>query len=391
MLSRLFVRSASQVPKLYRNIGTVTTIPSTLPTPLLAPANSISSTTLPTSLTLPTSPLPLKALTTQLTPYIKGFKTQKDKFGGYKFEAKYLTQFGNQQIADLKNILSDKSLVTNAIYLSFPYRLLDGMKPSTLMNLGFEPYYTFDKKDVPDFSYVDSNGLTRCQSFDYDADTNYEPHTVWYKWTGNSKNMVPPMGTEIGGAKLMLFSSDYKHMLLIQESRVGPDGSKTLAYNIMGGAKERFESHIETLEREVGEEIYVNLKAYKPQYFLVGGYSKGYARHGGFNDNFMIFSCCVNESKDNIVVEPDRKEALKVLWVETSKIIQYYNTVHGNNSNVNKQDLDNKITDIGLPPNFSLYKNNLEMINSIIQAHNSGTNYGLKCIVNRDDKSVYYN
>ena len=183
---------------------------------------------------------------------------------------------------ELTMILDKYGHALNSIYVRVPDRIISGSIVVLLKNNGFK-YYDFDTND---------------NMF------------VYYIWTGRGSDKVPEACTSIGGACMAVKSPDGKSVLLIKERF-----DTNTIWKLPGGAVDLRETFVDGAIRESEEETGVKINKLAG-FRLLGGYTKGDARPGGRNDQFLCFGA---KASTKILGENDG-EALECRWFGLAKL-----------------------------------------------------------------------
>ena len=102
---------------------------------------------------------------------------------------------------------------------------------------------------------------------------------VYACWSGSGPSLIPAWATSVEGATAVALSPDEESVLLVWERG---------AWNTPGGAVNPGELKLDTLAREVMEELAAAVDpSFVPIY--VGGWQQAHARDGAVNDNFSAF------------------------------------------------------------------------------------------------------
>jgi ADP-ribose pyrophosphatase YjhB (NUDIX family) len=153
---------------------------------------------------------------------------------------------------------------------------------------------------------------------------------VYYCWPGAEEDdMVPHYSTSIEGATALCFSPDGSKLLLVWER-----GS----WATPGGAVNAGESKIETLTRELREEVGVEVDLSQDIFYL-GGWSAGRARDNLSNDNFSSFAVRLKSDEFSV----DNKEIREAEWFVWRPILDEW-VAQGS-----KKDKKVKSLDLGKP------------------------------------------
>ena len=129
---------------------------------------------------------------------------------------------------------------------------------------------------------------------------------VYYCWPCQSKDLVPGWATSIEGSKGLCLSPDESELVLVWERG---------AWNTPGGAVDSKEDKLTTVEREIKEELGLELDpSFKPVY--VGGYNKACARDNLINDNFSVF--VVKATGTDVTI--DQAEITEARWFTWSEL-----------------------------------------------------------------------
>ena len=184
--------------------------------------------------------------------------------------------------SELMTILHNDKKELTSIYIRVPDNLISGSIVELLKQKGFK-YYDFDVNDSM---------------------------FVYYLWTGNGPDKVPAVCTSIGGACMAVKSPDGKSVLLIKEN-VGTDA----IWKLPGGAIDLRETFVDGAMREAEEETGVKINKLADIY-LLGGYTKGDARSGGRNDQFLCFGA---KASTKMLGENDG-EAIECRWFGLAKL-----------------------------------------------------------------------
>jgi len=132
---------------------------------------------------------------------------------------------------------------------------------------------------------------------------------VYYCWPGPPEtDMIPSYATGVEGATALMFSPDETKVLLVWER-----GHWTTA----GGAVNPGECKLETLIREVYEEVNVKVDEAWDGVRYLGGWSAGRARDNVINDNFSAFAVRLQSEE----FEPDCKEIHEARWFEWRSLL----------------------------------------------------------------------
>ena len=130
-------------------------------------------------------------------------------------------------------------------------------------------------------------------------------HQVWYKWCNPSvPDKVPKHATAIAGCGVLILSPQEDQILLSFEYG---------KWKVSTGAIEQGENVIETVYREVNEELDVTVDKAFPIKF-VGGFQIGSAREGNINDNFFCFIV----KAASLDFKVDEFEIQKARWFDIS-------------------------------------------------------------------------
>ena len=184
--------------------------------------------------------------------------------------------------SELERLVYNDNDTLNAIYIRIPDNMISGNIIETLRQKGFK-YYDFDSE---------------CNMF------------VYYIWTGPGHDKVPTVCTSIGGACAAVKSPDGKAVLLIKE-KVGDE----ILWKLPGGAIDLRESFVNGAIREATEETGVEINK-SADIYLLGGYSKGDARPGGRNDQFLCFGMRASTK----ILKQNDGEAIECRWFGLTKL-----------------------------------------------------------------------
>jgi len=134
---------------------------------------------------------------------------------------------------------------------------------------------------------------------------------VYYCWPGEPEDdMVPSYRTSIEGATGLAFSPDMKKILLVWERG---------AWSTAGGAVNVGECKVETLKRELKEELDVTVDEHS-EFFYLGGWSTGRARDNTSNDSFTMLAVRLASE----YFKPDRKEIHQAQWFEWTPLLKQW-------------------------------------------------------------------
>lgn len=132
-------------------------------------------------------------------------------------------------------------------------------------------------------------------------------HQVWYKWCNPSvPDKVPEHATAVAGCGVLILSPKEDQILLPFEYG---------KWKVLTGTVERGENVIETVYREIKEELNVIADPSFPIKF-VGGFQLGSAREGNINDNCFCFIV----KATSLDFKVDKFEIQKAQWFDISHL-----------------------------------------------------------------------